>query len=269
MKKFTLELFLKIVGIVATSGLYYQNDQLHLISDKSDTLYEYDINSKKLFNITLNTSQDVTATEDSILKTDYKAMTTDGTNLYVFGSGAKQTKNQLIEVHTPIQEVLSSNDLSILYDSMKSFSETDSKDFNITGVAYQKEKWYFFNGAKEHNTIFSVDGESILDNFRIVYNPVKLPKIDGLPTVFSDGIAVNNKLYFIAIPEDPTVPGTLFGRIDLKKMKLEQTKIISTTHRFDGLTLLEKNDKEGRFLLSTDSKTIDPETFIYKLIIKL
>ncbi len=279
MKKFTLELFIKILGISAASGIGYQNDVIHLISDSADVLYTYHIKTEKLNKIALNDSGTVAENLSKVGKSDFESMTTDGVNYYIFGSGSGELRHTLIEINRDSNELISINDLTVLYESMKSFSGIDSENFNIEGVSFYQDKWYFLNrgnGPKEQNGIFTITGENLLENFNIVYNPIKLPKIDGVRAGFTDALAIDGQLYFLAAAEDAAstyqdgpIKGSLIGSIHLEKMKLNFVKNISKTHKFEGLTLFSKNKKELTFLLCEDADNSSKEAPIYKLHLKL
>lgn len=279
MKKFTLELFIKIFGISAASGIGYQQDVIHLIADTADVLYEYQIPNEKLSKNALNESGVLAENLSKVGKSDFESMTTDGINYYIFGSGSGPLRNTLVEINRDSKEVISVQDLTVLYESMKSFSGIDSENFNIEGVSFYQDKWYFLNrgnGPKEQNGIFTISGENILESFNIVYNPIKLPKIDGVRAGFTDAYTLDGQLYFLAASEDSsstyldgTVKGSLIGSIDLEKMKVKSTQIISKTHKFEGLTLFSKNKKELTFLLCEDADNDSKEANIYKLNLKI
>ena len=82
------------------------------------------------------------------------------------------------------------------------------------------------NGPKNANYIYVVQGKNLVDDFNIYYFEFDLPKIDDVPTGFSDATRINNTLFFIATSEgvtstydDGAIKGSIFGAIDLKKMK--------------------------------------------------
>ncbi len=277
MKQIALELLFQLFGISAASGLVYNDNHIHLIADNSTNFYHYNIENKQLFKTPLT----ATATaSDNIIKAekpDYESITTDGNNYYIFGSGSKANRINIVEVNSLTNEVISENDLDILYDSMKSFANLADEDFNIEGVVYDDEQWYFFNrgnGPKASNGIFVVKGQNILNDFQITYTPIKLPKIQKVQSSFTDAVKVGDKLYFLAAAEDGQstyadgeIKGTLLGRIDLKKLKVEKTAVISTTHKFEGITLYEQSNKVITFLLCEDPDNEDTSTGIYKLTV--
>ncbi|MGG5576965.1 DUF6929 family protein [Myroides sp. C15-4] len=280
MKKLTLEFLYHIIGLSAASGLYYAEDKLHLIADDSTYLYHYDIPSKQLYKTAITEDyigQENIAKAD---KPDLESMAFDGINYYLFGSGSgsKTNRNTLYEVHQLTNEPVSKQSLDVLYESMMAFAHLEHEDFNIEGVVFDQETWYFFNrgnGPKQQNGVFTVTGESILDNFRITYTPIKLPLIDQVQAGFTDAVLVDDSIYFIATAEDSNstyadgeIKGSLVGKLNLKKMKVEKTKIISADQKFEGITVYKNAKKEVTFLLCTDPDNPDLPTSIYQLTIK-
>jgi hypothetical protein len=84
----------------------------------------------------------------------------------------------------------------------------------------------------------------------------------------------DDKIYFLASAEnsnstydDGEVLGSIIGRIDVKKMKIDFTQKISDTHKFEGLTLYKKSSNEIEFLLCEDNDTEVLEADVYKLVI--
>lgn len=278
MKQFVLELLFQLMGVTATSGIIYNNQELHLISDESQYFYHYDIESKQLNKTPLTIDGLASEKMNKAAKPDYESITSDGVNFYIFGSGSKPNRNELIEVNRTTKEVISTQDLSILYSSMRSFAQLSEEDFNIEGVILDGNIWYFFNrgnGPKQANGIFVVEGESIIDDFRITYTPIKLPKINKVQSSFTDAIRVDHKIYFLATAEqsnstynDGEIKGSLIGRINLKNLKLEKTQVISNTNKFEGLSLYHKDNSTLEFVLCEDADNQEAPAGIYKLTLK-
>ncbi|MDR0229734.1 MAG: hypothetical protein LBI72_11835 [Flavobacteriaceae bacterium] len=278
MKQFVLELLFQLIGVTATSGIIYNNQELHLISDESQYFYHYNIETKKLHKTPLTTDGLALEKMNKAAKPDYESITSDALNYYILGSGSKPNRNELVEVHRSTNEVVSVQDLSILYSSMRSFAQLSEDDFNIEGVILDGNIWYFFNrgnGPKQANGIFVVDGENITDNFRVTYTPIKLPKINKVQSSFTDAIRVDHKIYFLATAEesnstynDGAIKGSLLGRINLKNLKLEKTQVISNTNKFEGLSLYHKDNSTLEFILCEDADNPEAPAGIYKLSIK-
>lgn len=278
MKQIALELLFQLLGIGAASGLVYDDNQIHLISDNSTNFYHYNIEQQHLYKTPLSLDN---IGEDNIYKAakpDYEAITTDGVNYYIFGSGSKPNRIKLVEVNKLTNEVISENELDILYASMKSFANLSDEDFNIEGVIYDNELWYFFNrgnGPKKANGIFVVKGNNILNDFQLTYTPIKLPKLNKVQTSFTDAIKVEDKIYFLAAAEDSNstyadgeIKGTILGRMNLDKLKVEKTITVSESHKFEGLTLYSQEGKNLEFLLCEDPDNDTNKSGIYKLSIK-
>ena len=276
MRKFNLIKYFKILGISAASALTYQNNIVSLVSDNSNVLYEYNIPYKKLSKISLSEGELEQLPKSE--KLDFESMVDDDKSTYIFGSGSKSNREKAIYINKEKNTVETLN-LHYLYDSMKSFAELSDKDFNIEGAAFANNEWYFLNrgnGPQNKNLIFTVQGNNLVDDFNLFFNEFELPKINNVNTGFSDGIVIKNKLYFLATAEnsastykDGKIEGTLFGCINLKKMKLEYTQVISNENKFEGLALYQLKGKNAVFLLCEDPDNQSLESEIYKLEIKL
>lgn len=276
MKKFTLLKFLKIIGITAASGISYQNNTISLIADNSNFLYEYSLENNELNKISL--SEQELENIPKIDKLDFESMVDSAKSTYIFGSGSTAKREKAIYINKE-KNTVETISLNYLFDSMKSFSEIKSEDFNIEGATFFNNEWYFLNrgnGPNNKNVLFTVQGNNLIDDFNLFYNDFELPKINNQATGFSDATIVNGKLYFIATAEnskstydDGAVRGTLFGCINLKKMKIEYTQIISNINKFEGITLFHLDKKNATFLLCEDSDSNQLESQIYKLDVKL
>ncbi len=276
MRKYNLIKYLKILGLSTVSALTYQNDVISLIADDSNVLYEYNTKYDELNKITLSEGELENLSKAD--KLDFESMVDSDKSMYIFGSGSKPNREKAVYINKEKNTVETLN-LNYLFDSMKSFAEISDSDLNIEGAAYSNNEWYFFNrgnGPGNKNIIFTVQGNNLVDDFNLFFNEFELPKIDNVSTGFSDGIVIKNKFYFLATAEnsnstyaDGKIGGTLFGCINLKKMKLEYTQVISTTNKFEGIALYSLKGKNAVFLLGEDDDVQKKETEIYKLEIKL
>jgi hypothetical protein len=272
MEKLTLEILFHIIGIGSASGLIYKDNSLFIIGDNSGFLYEYSIESKNLqrHEIIENAKENITKSE----KPDFEAITHFGDNLYVFGSGSTAKRNKMIQINT-LEKKISTNDLNDLYGVMQSFGEIKPDDFNIEGAIYTGEEWYLFNrgnGKSAKNVLFTIQGKNLINEFNILSNDYKLPKIKGVRSSFTDAVAVDDKIYFLATAEDTDstyndgeILGSFIGCIDTKTMKIDFTKKISDSHKFEGLTVYQNTADTIEFLLSEDNDTEILEATIYKL----
>ena len=276
MQKFTLELLFQIIGIGSASGLFYKDNLLTVISDNSGFLYEYNTESKdlKTYSLIPNAAANIPKKQ----KPDFEAVTSDAQNFYIFGSGSTENRNTMVQFDKASKTAVKAVDLSDLYLSMQSFGNIKPEDFNIEGVALSGETWYFLqrgNGAKGKNMIFTVEAQNLENNFTILANDYKLPKIKGIRTTFTDGILVGKKLYFLATAEDSKstysdgkVLGSIIGSLNIETMKLEFTQQITDKHKFEGLALISDSEKQIEFWLCEDNDTDIQQSEIYKLVIK-
>jgi hypothetical protein len=273
MEKFTLELLFQIIGIGSASGLIYKDNSLLIIGDNSGFLYEYQMDSKNLKRHPLLENP----TENTLKKdkADFEAITHFGDSLYVFGSGSTEKRNKMIQVNATDKKIIATNDLTDLYAVMQNFGAIKPEDFNLEGAIYNGESWFLLNrgnGSSNKNVLFTIEGKNLTNDFSILSNAYKLPKIKGVRSSFTDAILVDNSIYFLATAEDTEstyddgeVLGSLIGSINLKTMKIDFTQKISSTHKFEGLTLYANSKEKIEFLLCEDKDTEVLETDIYKL----
>jgi hypothetical protein len=271
-----LQFLFKIIGLGSASGLVYHNNTIVAVGDNSSYLYEYTISNEKLERYPLQEN----AQENTLkkIKKDFEAITQFEDTIYVFGSGSTENRNTMVQVDAKTKKVIATQDLSMLYASMQSFGEINPEDFNLEGAIYNGENWFLFNrsnGKKSKNAIFTISGKNLTDEFSILHNKFKLPKIKGVETSFTDAILVDDQIYFLATAEatestyhDGEVLGSIIGQIDVAKMKLKSHKIISKTNKLEGITLVEETPETISFLLCEDNDTEVLESNIYKITLK-
>lgn len=276
MYRFTLELLFQIIGIGSASGILLKNDQLNIISDNGTYLYAYEMNSSHLnrYPLAALPAENI----EKKLKPDFEAMTVHGNVIYIFGSGSRENRNQLLKVNADSKKVISTDNLSLLYKKMQTLAGINSQNFNIEGVVFTGADWYFFNrgnGGHAKNGVFKVIGASLSNPALISFKEIPLPKIKGVSCGFTDAIKVDGKLYFLAAAEDSNstykdgaVLGTIIGRIDLEQLELEFTQQISDQHKFEGITLQHKTADQLDFLLCEDNDSDQLRADIYKLTLK-
>jgi len=185
----------------------------------------------------------------------------------------------LLAVAVISRKKTTTNNLVDLYAVMQSFGNIKPEDFNLEGAIYDGENWYFFNRGNtstNKNVIYTLHAKKLNEEFSLISNDYKLPKIKGVRSSFTDAILVDDKIYFLATAEntsstydDGEILGTLIGRIDLETMKIDFTQKISPTNKFEGLTLFSKTKNQIQFLLCEDKDTDTLESTIYKLSIDL
>jgi hypothetical protein len=277
MKKFQLNLFLKILGISSASGLLYKNDSLYIISDNSNYLYEYSIQNEELNRHLITENAAANENVPKKIKSDFEAITQNGDDIFVVSSGSTTERNKMIQMSELEKTVLNTYDLGDLYLSMQYFAGISAEDFNIEGVIFTGEKWYFFqrgNGKSEQNGIFTIDSPYFTQGYTLLYNEYKLPKIKDVRVSFTDAILVDDTFYFLASAEDSqstyldgTVLGSSLGTINSKTMKLKKVITITEKHKFEGITLYKNSDKTMEFLLCEDQDNEVMESQIFKLTV--
>ena len=272
MEKFQLSLFLKILGIGSASGLVYQNDTLYVISDSSSYLYQYKISEEKLNKIALveNPQENIVKKD----KPDFEAITAKGTNLIILASGSTQNRTMVIEYKTKSGKVKAKN-ITDIYTALKNQLDIKDDELNIEGLIIDEQATYFFqrgNGEQGKNGIIYSEFAGENPTFKMIL--FDLPKIENIATTFTDGILVNNKIYFLAAAEDTAstyldgeVLGSILGSIDLKTMKLENYIQISRTQKFEGITLFKQSENKIEFLLCEDNDSDALVSNIYKVVI--
>ena len=277
MENFQLQLLLKIIGLGSASGLLYSNNILLAIGDNSSFLYEYNFTNKQLQKhpILENASENIIKK----LKPDFEAITQFENNIYIFGSGSTQNRNIMVQLDARTKKPIATNDLSALYQTMQNFGEIKPDDFNLEGAIYDGTNWYLFNrgnGKNSKNAIFTIGGNNLTNDFSVIYNKIKLPKIKGIETTFTDAVWVNNKIYFLATAEDTQstyddgeVVGSIIGSINPETMKVEFTKKITKTAKLEGITVYEKLASSITFLLCEDNDTDVQESNFYLCKIEL
>lgn len=277
MNKFSLELLFQIIGIGSASGLIHKDNTLLIIGDNSGFLYEYNIATSDLNHHAL--IENPLANIPKKQKPDFEAIASDANNVYVFGSGSTENRNKMVTVDRKSKKIIQTADLTNLYLSMQSFGNITPENFNIEGVVYDGETWYFFqrgNGKKGKNGVFSVQSKNLEEDFAILYNEFDLPKIKGIQASFTDAVLVGGDIYFLASAEnsastytDGEVVGSLIGNLNLETMEIGKTKVITETHKFEGITLFENTKTNITFLLCEDNDTDTLESGIYKLTLEL
>jgi len=275
MKKFQLEILFRIIGIGSASGLLYKDNSVFVVSDNGGYLYEYKISDNILDKIPLIENEPMENIPKKT-KADFEAIATKGDSLYVFGSGSTEQRNKMAIVNRQSKTILTT-DLSLLYASMRSLGNISDEDFNIEGVVYTSDAWYFFqrgNSGTGKNAVFTVTGNIEEENFSVIYKEFKLPKIGGVQACFTDATLVGDKIYFLATAENTTsaykdgeVAGSFVGRMNLKKMKIDFTKKITSSHKFEGIAMFEDGSDTISFLLCEDNDTSLLESNIYKLTV--
>lgn len=277
MKKFKLDLFVKIIGISSASGLIYHNNLLYIISDNSNYLYEYNLENTDLKKHLITDNSEINENVPKKIKSDFEAITQSGDDIFIIGSGSTIARNKMIQISEVQKRVLQNHDLTDLYLSMQYFAGISAEELNIEGVIFTGEKWYFFqrgNGKNAENGIFTIDSPYFTQGYSMLYSNYDLPKINGVQSSFTDAILVEDYFYFLASAEDSKstyldgeVVGSSIGKINVNTMKLKKVITITDKHKFEGLTLYKNNPKTLEFLLCEDQDDEVMESQIFKLTI--
>lgn len=269
MENFQLTPLFNIIGIGAASGLVFKDNSLFIISDNSTFLYQFDIYEKKLTKIPL-----VQNPQENILKKDkldFEAITLKKNKLHVFGSGSTSKRKKRI-TYNLVTNAIKERSLTKLYKKLKQTTQISDEELNIEGALYHNENLFLLqrgNGENSKNGVFKLNCK---DNLDVKFTAIELPKIQNVEATFTDGILVNEKIYFLAAVEntsstynDGEILGSFIGCLSLDQLELEFTKKISDTNKFEGLTLYNKTETSIEFLLCEDNDTELLETVIYKL----
>ena len=272
MQNFQLSAFLNISGIGSASGIVNTNHSLYIISDNSGFLYQYHLESNELQKHPLidNPSENI----PKIVKPDFEAITLKGNELHLFGSGSTLNRNRQFVFNTENKQT-TTIDLTSLYQKIKDTVSIADEDLNIEGALYYLENLFLFqrgNGANSKNGIVKINSQN---TSKIQFQSIQLPKIAQVETSFTDAILVDKLIYFLASAEDTIstyedgeVLGTIIGAIHIETFEIIFTQQISSTHKFEGLTLCKQSGDTISFLLCEDNDTEELETIIYELILK-
>ncbi len=271
MEKFQLEVFLILMNIGSASGLVYTEDKLFLIQDNSTYLYQYNFSSKNLTLIEL--VAEAAKSIDKKNKPDFESITLVKNQLQLFGSGSGIKRNQLFSYDLKTGKITERN-IQLQHDSLQKKFDISAEDYNIEGVIFYNQKTFFFqrgNGPKAQNGVFILND----DTKETRYHPIELPELKGVKATFTDAVLVDKQIYFLAAAEksestyfDGEVTGTIIGRLSSETLEVEYTEKISDVHKFEGITLYQKNSNSLEFLLCEDKDSEDLKSTIYKLTIR-
>jgi len=275
MNSFLLEVFCRIVGISAASGLVHDQSRLYLIADNSQYIYDYDISLDRLHKYPIVESPSPSENNIKKEKLDLEAISKCGEDLFLFGSGSTSKRNSLIRVNYTEEFFFHQQDLAPLYQKLQVDAHLSSEDFNIEGAIVTSEKTLLFNrgnGPAKRNLVFEITGLDTHSPIR--WKDVQLPAIKSIETGFTDAIIHDGRIYFIAAAEDANstyldgeIGGSIFGIMDAQTFDVIQTIEISQTHKMEGITFFAEDQKTIQFLLCEDRDEDNGETIISKLTI--
>ncbi|NMH29308.1 DUF6929 family protein [Flavobacterium silvaticum] len=272
MEKITLDVVYTLAGIGSSSGLYFDHDRLFVISDNASVLYRYVPKDDTVSQIPLYAAA-VCENIPKKDKPDLEALAFHDGLLYAFGSGSTFKRNRLfcIDVKT---ESVTSHDLTLLYQRMRTVSGIDVHNFNIEGGFWANGNWFLFqrgNGNLAKNGFFSID-DLFHTSATVVFYEMELPDINGFGSGFTDAVMVDGDCWFLASAEnsastydDGDVAGSAIGRLNLETGKLTDFTIISDDHKFEGLSFYASGLGSVSFLLCEDNDSDVLEARIYEL----
>ena len=256
-----------IMGFSAASGLHYETahngetlagESIYVIADNSPYLYHYNIRQATLQKILLDSTQNKKGLIAKAEKDDLEAMCDLGATIVMVGSGSTPTRTKGFIFHKSNKQVEKLN-LDTLYQKFRQVGHLDKKNFNIEGIAYEKQTWYFLNrgnGDKNENIVFTLKaGSSLrfsqLNSSIITAHHIKLPPLDNCPGGFSDAIIKSNRLYFLATAEDKASnyedginKGTFISYLDIHTWNIGPIQRLSRTKKLEGLTSYTQGNKE-------------------------
>jgi len=272
MENFKLTNLFTIKGITAPSGLWYTQNVLFVISDSSHFLYQYDIAKKLLLKFPL--VKDAKENIEKAEKPDLESITQYGNQLIMLASGSTEKRNSMFTLDLG-SDVLQSQDLSVLYQKLKSVGSFSNDQLNIEGAIYANQTMLLFqrgNSKNSQNGIFIIPNHQE-DGIRFV--PISLPTLDDVETTFTDAILVGDTIYFLACAENTTstyedgeVLGTILGIMHAPTFEIIEVYLLSEHQKFEGITLYNETETEIEFLLCEDNDTETLEDTIYKLSLK-
>jgi hypothetical protein len=273
MQNFTLKPLTKIKGIQAASGIIYAQENLFLISDGSDFLYQYDLSKKVLLKFPLvKNSQE---NKDKKSKLDLESITQNGNQLIMLGSGSTKNRERMFTLNLENDQLQEQN-LSKLFTKLKKISNLTNEQFNIEGAIYAHQTMLLFqrgNAGNNTNGIFLIPNNP---EDTIQFVPIILPTLDHVETSFTDAVLVEETIYFLACAEnsqstyeDGEILGTILGKMHAKTFEIENVLLISENQKMEGLSVKEKSGNAITFLLCEDDDTDKDETTIYELKIKI
>ncbi|WP_312554268.1 DUF6929 family protein [Empedobacter brevis] len=269
---FILKVLIVINGLGAASGLVVDKHHVYTISDDDAHLYIYNKKKKEVEKVNLN--PEVKSGEGNKKdKPDFEAITKYEDHLYIFGSGSKENRFDLISYNVKTKKV-ENDTYRFLFEEFLKVSTLSKKDFNIEGILTDGQCTYFFNrgnGPAGVNGIFRVGGKiNDLRNKQIDFFPVTLPKLNNETTTFSDAILVNGKVLFTATVESKSttqfngeIKGSIIGELDLHTMEVVRWQKIADDKKIEGLALYKESRKKYTLYLCEDNDDDSKKASIY------
>lgn len=260
------------------SGIFYIDDMIYIISDKSNVLSAFDADKGQIIRkISLQMDGSL---EENIMKKykpDFEAFVPWDGRYYIFGSGSAKHRFDLVIIDEHFRFVERSS-IKNLYQAMMEMSGIGSEDFNIEGVILTDESALFFNrgnGPNRKNGIISVKNWLTGEPEVTAFKNIVLPAIDGQEASFSDAILHNGHICFLANAEDTRsvyddgkVAGSAIGLMHLDTLEVLDYHIIERDVKYEGITMYKQLKEPDRtvFLLCDDND-FEHETLISQLTV--
>lgn len=262
-----------VAAIPSTSGVEWHQDRLYAVSDDSPWLFELDQAWQLKKKTTLKEYPfNEKGRVPKKMKPDYEALTADGENLIVLGSGSKSPKRDfayLINTQTgEIQEKI----MTDFYKSLKAKAGILSKKkINIEAIAATDNQMLVFHrGNNSKNVIFQLDkaefyrfmkGESS-DLPTATALRFNLPSIGGFVSGFSGASFITEQQALLITSSveatgdaynDGEVLGSFIGYLPLSELKdgKDLTQVLQPLQR-DGKTVITKVESISVREISTD-----------------
>lgn len=271
-----LSFFAEIEEIGAASGIHYQDGYLYLIGDNSAYLYQFRLASRSLQRIQVLSRGEGDPLDNipKIKKPDFESLCAYQHTLYMLGSGSTNQRNALVR-YDIISQALSEQDLTKLYAKLVIEACIDQDNLNIEGAVFTGKEWLLFNrgnGNLGKNGIFKIIGEELSSASTVQFIPMTLLAINHVFSTFTDAVLLGDKLYFLATAEDTvstygdgSVLGSCMGCMDLDSLEMRFIQQISSSHKFEGITVYEERKDGITFLLCEDKDSDEMSSSIYKL----
>jgi hypothetical protein len=268
-----LEIFAKIKGVGAASGLLLKQNSLFIISDNGAHLYQYDILKKHLDEILLLPDLVVRQNIPKASKPDFEVLCSYQDTLYILGSGSTPKRTMMIEYHLASEKIIR-RDIGMLYAKLKKRFAIDDQNLNIEGAIFTGNDWFLFNrgnGNANKNGIFKIIGSNLANAKQMEFTPLML-LTNSTVASFTDAVLHQDQIYFIAAAEDTTstfddgkILGSYIGSISTSSLNLNFTKKISSHQKFEGITFFRQHQHQIEFLICEDTDKENLETIIYKI----
>jgi len=266
MEKIVLQAYCEIEGIGAASGLVYHANSIFIISDNSTFLYEYRLLEKRLRRIKLlSDSQENLAKKD---KADFESITLYNNKFYIHGSGSTVKRQLLVKYDLDTHET-QKKDVSKRYHKLSKSIGLSVNELNLEGCIIDADYYFYFqrgNGAQGRNGIFKYSKHTK----EVVFKAIVLPSIKGVEATFTDAVAVEDSIYFLAACEDTNstytdgvIYGTYLGCLERQTYTIQFIHLISNTQKFEGLALYSKSKNRLEFFLCEDNDTVATISTIY------